>query len=257
MQQGKVFQIICATGIACEIFGGSGAMTVHSFFGLGTAELPSKRVVERALEKNHIVSQVKKAEILIWDEISMSSSRILQLVNSICQNVFNNTLPFGGIQVVLAGNFHQLRPISNIFDGGLFTFECEVFQSAFTHRFNLQTITRQDERDLITALDELRNGICGEETENYFRSLTRPLPADDKNNIHIFFRRLQCDVHNYDELMKLQGETISLCAITSGDVQGLKCPAVETLKLCKGAKVMLIWNIDKNLHNGTTGIQSC
>ena len=73
----------------------------HSFYGLQTAELPAPLVMQRSLERNDIVNQIQSVDVLIWDEISMSSLRIFHIVDQLHQKVRSYSLPFGGIQVIL------------------------------------------------------------------------------------------------------------------------------------------------------------
>ena len=87
--KGKKVEVVCSTGIACKSYGGI-AKTVHSHYGLRVAELPSSLLIERSVGQNDIVKQVADTTVLIWDEISMSSSRILELVNSIHHLIAEN-----------------------------------------------------------------------------------------------------------------------------------------------------------------------
>ena len=143
------------------------ATTVHSFYGLNTAELPVQRLIERALSRQNIVDQIKATDVLIWDEISMSSTRIFNIVNLLHQNVHNNALPFGGIQVILGGDFYQLKPIPSVLDSGEPVYNSHVFQNVFPHRVILTRIMRQGDAEtrLKDALDSLRLGKCNEEME--------------------------------------------------------------------------------------------
>jgi hypothetical protein len=55
--------------------------------------------------------------------------------------------PFNGIQVILVGEFLQLRPVPNFLDQGEFMFQSPVFARAITHRYELRTVMRQDENE--------------------------------------------------------------------------------------------------------------
>jgi ATP-dependent DNA helicase PIF1 len=91
--KGENVQIICSTGIAWKSYGGI-AKTVHSQYGLRVAELPSRLLIECSLEQNVTVKQVADTTVLIWDEVSMSSTRILELVNKIHHMVAQNSGEF-------------------------------------------------------------------------------------------------------------------------------------------------------------------
>ena len=86
-RQGKKVRIVCSSGIACLVYAAlntqSEVTTVHSFFGLQTADLPSKLVVDRATSNNLVNERISEYDCLIWDEVSMSSKRIFELVNEI------------------------------------------------------------------------------------------------------------------------------------------------------------------------------
>lgn len=103
-EEGKKCQIVCASGIACEEYNGL-AKTVHSHYGLQTAELPQYKLLERCLERGNIIEQIKNIDVLIWDEISMSSRRLFNLVNLLHQEISSNPFPFGGLQVIFGRRF--------------------------------------------------------------------------------------------------------------------------------------------------------
>ena len=111
--KGLNFQIGCPSGASCDAYEGVAA-TVHSYYGLQTAEMPIEILIERALTRNNIVTQICGVDVLIWDKVSMSSRRILELVNALHDNSSENTYAFGGIQVILVGDFLQLTPRSAI-----------------------------------------------------------------------------------------------------------------------------------------------
>lgn len=102
-------EIICASGIAGTVYSGNlRTSTVHSFYGLRTAELPSELVVDRAVSNNLVEQRVRAIDAVIWDEVSMSSRRIFELVNAIhvaFAPKCDASYLFGGKQVVLVGDF--------------------------------------------------------------------------------------------------------------------------------------------------------
>ena len=104
---------------------------------------------------------------MIWDEISTSSERLLNIVNPIHQIASHNSLPFGGIQVVLVGDFWQLKSIPSPLDAGIPIYESQLFNDVFPHQFELTRMLRQQETEhrLIAALDHLRMAKCDDETE--------------------------------------------------------------------------------------------
>ena len=83
-------QIVCPNGVSCDAYGGV-ATTVHSHYGLQTAEMPVDLLIQRALSRNNVVTQICDVEVLIWDEVSMSSKRIFELVNALHNRLSANS----------------------------------------------------------------------------------------------------------------------------------------------------------------------
>ena len=112
--------VVCSTGIACYVHEPGVASTVHSWYGLQTADLPWRQVLDRAAGNSLVVERVKSADVVIWDEASMCSRRTLELVNAFHHRLANNDLsrqhPFAGKQFILVGEFLQLRPVPDVFD---------------------------------------------------------------------------------------------------------------------------------------------
>src|SRR3989338_4662305 len=88
-----------------------GGMTIHSWTGMGIKDYLSEHDIEEIAEKKHIRSNIKKADVLIIDEISMLHHYRLDMIDNILRRVKGSWEPFGGIQVVLCGDFFQLPPI--------------------------------------------------------------------------------------------------------------------------------------------------
>ena len=243
-------QIICSTGIACEII----AKTVHSQYGLRLAELPSQFLIERSLEQNVTVKQIANTTVLIWDEISMSSTRIFELVNKIHHMVSQHSYAFGGIQAILVGDFWQLKPIASPFDEGKSIYLSELFDKVFPHRFELTEVLRRGEAEsrLKNLLDLLRNSERSEEAEEYIQSLERECMQEDAEiiPIHIYFRKLHVEIHNGNVLQSLPGLLETIESIDHGNTYHLEKTAPKTLSLKPGCQVMLIYNINDQLKNG-------
>ena len=68
--------VVCSSGIACTVYGGGLTSTLHSFYGLGTADLPAKLVLERSMATASLVRRIHDVNVIIWDEASMSTSKV-------------------------------------------------------------------------------------------------------------------------------------------------------------------------------------
>ena len=74
------------------------------------------------------------------DEIGLMSSKVFESMELICRSIKNNDLIFGGIQVIAAGSFLQLPPVSSVLDPGLFAFQIAKFLQTFPHKLHLNLV---------------------------------------------------------------------------------------------------------------------
>ena len=189
-------------------------------------------------------------------DFNVKYMRLLNIVNLLQQNIHNNTLPFGGIQVILSGDFHQLKPIPDVLDSGDPVYKSIIFDKVFPHRIALTRIMRQGEGEmrLKDALDSIRLGKCDGETEAYLRGLSRSCTGTgDTPPIHIYYTKLLVAVHNSYMLTNLPGQVLKFESTDTGRKILLKDTVAEVLMLKPGCKVMLLFNINDDLKNGTFG----
>ena len=136
-------------------------------------------------------------------------------------------------------------------------FHSRVFAASICQRFELTKILRQHGADprFISALAELRLGKCSRENELFLQSLNRPLSAEFATRaIHIFFRRTDAQLHNLDVLSELPGNVIGpLVCEDVGNTRGLISPAEPKLLFKPHCRVMLVWNLNDQLRNGSSG----
>ncbi|KAK3716440.1 hypothetical protein QZH41_007048 [Actinostola sp. cb2023] len=265
-EKGNKVAVICSSGLACTVYDRGVASTVHSHYGLQTADLPWDKVVDRAKSNALVCSRIKDTDSIIWDEISMSSARTLELTNvleheiSLGDNFLLNR-PFGGKQMILVGDFLQLKPVPSAFDNGDYVFCSLVFRITFPHRNELTIILRQREEDVefLGALRELRLGQCSEKSHRFLSALSRNLDANTSANAtHIFFKKLNASLHNFKVLRSLPGEFIDIHAEIDGESPHIditaSCPAERVVRLKKNCRVMLLWNKSEDLRNGSQGV---
>ncbi|XP_020610138.1 uncharacterized protein LOC110048702 [Orbicella faveolata] len=227
-----------------------------------TADLPWRQLIDRSIANSVVCDRVRAIDVIIWDEASMSSQRMFELVNCLHHELeddqVSRTLPFAGKQLILVGEFLQLQPVPNIFDEGCYMFESPLFDLAISHRFALTKVMRQSENDkhFLNALAEIRLGRCSKDSEEYICSLKRNLSADvEESTTHIFFRKIPVTLMNRKELDKLPGELLVYNASFENDnSRSMSWPGVEVLQLKRGCKVMLVWNLSENLKNGSVGV---
>ena len=141
-QRGKKVALVCSSGIACQVYERGIAATAHSYYGLGAEDMPSESLIARAVSDKRVRERLHQVDVIIWDEASMSRARMLVLANALHHAVANKVtgddkVPFGGKQMIIVGEFLQLRPVPNTFDSGNFMFTSNVFKHAVPHRFQL------------------------------------------------------------------------------------------------------------------------
>src|SRR3990167_5670996 len=100
--------ITASTGIAATHIGGT---TIHSWSGIGIKTSLDKYGLNKIASSKHIVKRVRRTKVLIIDEVSMLSPGTFSMIDAVCREIKQNSEPFGGIQIILVGDFFQLPPI--------------------------------------------------------------------------------------------------------------------------------------------------
>ena len=149
--KGKTTSVVCSTGLACSNFSAKyGAKTLHSWAGFMDCR-HTRDVLLTKIKKNEdykvVLNRIRGTDVLVIDEISMISAKLLADLEHIARNVKGENLWFGGMQVILSGDFYQLPPVPNRMSGdnGQHCFEWTNFGDAFPHTVNLTKVLRQQE----------------------------------------------------------------------------------------------------------------
>ena len=100
--------ITAYTGIAASHINGR---TLHSWAGLSFAVLTPEQERERVRMNEHLSARIRKAKVLIIDEISMLRPEEFMRVDFICKTARNSLEPFGGLQLICCGDFFQIPPV--------------------------------------------------------------------------------------------------------------------------------------------------
>ncbi|PFX12712.1 ATP-dependent DNA helicase PIF1 [Stylophora pistillata] len=164
---------------------------------------------------------------------------------------------FRGKQVLITGEFLQLRPVPSLFDRECFMFESLLFDEVIVHRFELTDVLRQDpnELELLAALKNIHLGCCSDQTLEFFWALERPLPQNINDDVvDIYFRRIPSLLHNINIILRMVGEKLVFDCQGSGDTTGISCSANKRMLLKPGCKVILVWNLFDDLKTGSRGV---
>lgn len=255
-KQGKHVSVTATTGLAATHLNGT---TIHAWSGMGIHdELPNSFFEHLSKARRETI---EKTDVLIIDEISMLHDYRLDMVDHIAKKVRGSDAPFGGIQVVLCGDFFQLPPINRA-DGkqGGFVVASRAWQELDPSICYLSEQHRQDDDAFLEILNALRAGdIRRRHAEALLDRIGAELPSNNAVT-ELYVTNLNVDTINESRLAGIDGETHTYRMSTTGKenyVETLKrsCLAPETLVLKKGALVMCIRNSpDKKFANGSLGV---
>ena len=249
--------IVAPTGIAASHLQGQ---TIHSFFSLGIRDGIDEYFIKKLLEKKYLQTRFNKLKVLIIDEISMVSPNIFSSLDMILQAFKQNDKPYGGVQVVLSGDFFQLPPISKNSDGKKFAWQSPSWKELDLQTAYLQKKFRQDDDQLIFILDEIRGGKISQTTYDILNSRLQKELDIEFTPTKLYTHNLDVDRINNQELNKLPLEPHNFKYISEGAKSNIeklfKSSLVqEELILKKDAVVMFIKNNpEKFIVNGTTGV---
>jgi ATP-dependent exoDNAse (exonuclease V) alpha subunit len=247
----KPFLLCASTGVAATLIGGR---TLHSQFLIGLEQNAEESASKINGKRERAI---KKAELLIIDEVSMVSDKLLDCVDEICRLVRGCHKPFGGLQVILVGDFLQLPPVfRGTNEDGTYCIHSKAWKKANIELFILTTNHRQaEDNKFYDILTRVRYNYVNRETVELLK--TRELvPAD--NVIRLYSTNSEVDKHNDRMFNQLDPKTEQAYKMfIDGEpsyVQNFLKHSlwVEDLKLRENTRVMFLANEEK-LCNGSLG----
>ena len=278
-QDGKNLAITATTGCAALLLGYK-AKTIYSWAGIGLGNNPTETLIRFIRRGGKALHRWLATDVLIIDEISMLPPELFEKLDKIGRALrMNQEKPFGGIQIILVGDFFQLPPVTKSEEETKFIFESPLWEKIIKETIELKQIMRQTDPVFQNILTEVREGRLSEENLailtqrkglNWRKEKIRPS--------FLFSRRMEVEHINSSNLKALKGERRNYMAttefsaafvkrfprITEADedvqraVQKLDRDASyqPDLTLAVGAQVMLISNIDveSGLVNGSRGV---
>ena len=249
--------VVAPTGIAASHLQGQ---TIHSFFALGIRNSVDELFIQSLIEKKYLASRFLKLKVLIIDEISMVSPEIFSSIDKILQSFKKNRNPFGGVQVVISGDFFQLPPISRTQTDKRFAWQSPTWKELELQTCYLEKKFRQDDNQLISVLDEIRSGNISQTTYDILNSRYNKTLDIDFKPTNLYTHNIDVDKINNEELKKIEHKAHKFSYTYDGTKKNVekifKTSLVsEELTLKKDAVVMFIKNNhEKGYINGTTGI---
>lgn len=254
--EGKHVSVTATTGLAATHLGGT---TIHSWAGIGVHDsLPSNFAEHVAKGRREII---ERTDVLIIDEISMLHDFRLDMVDEVCRAVRKKDEPFGGIQVIMSGDFFQLPPINRGDSrAGGFVVNSQVWQELQPTICYLQEQHRQDDEQLLDILNALRAGDLRRHHAETLLARTEVYPDDLEQLTELHTVNIDVDALNEAKLKQLDEDELTYEQTTTGGanyVESLQRSvlAPAALKLKKGALVMAVKNSpERKYANGSLGI---
>lgn len=253
--EGKHVSVTATTGLAATHLGGT---TIHAWAGIGVLDyLPQGFVEHMAKGRREII---EKTDVLIIDEISMLHDYRLDMVDEACRLVRRKDEPFGGIQLIMSGDFFQLPPVNRgEARAGGFVVHSKAWQELDPTICYLQEQHRQDDEHLLEILNALRAGDIRRHHAEKLLARVDEQPGEAAVLTELHTVNIDVDRLNEKKLDELPGDELFYTQATTGSdnyVQNLQRSvlAPATLRLKKGALVMAVKNSQERKYaNGSLG----
>jgi ATP-dependent exoDNAse (exonuclease V) alpha subunit len=250
--------VTASTGIASTHLGG---MTIHSWSGLGIRDTLTDYDIEDLMEQQYLYKRFDRTKVLIIDEVSMLHHFRLDLIEWICRQMKRNEKPFGGMQIILCGDFFQLPPVTR---GetleSQFAYKAESWlYSDFTVCY-LSEQHRQKDTTYLSILNNIRDGKVSSKTIELLKSRLNKNLEVGTEYTRLYTHNIDVDEVNKKHLNLISGTAKNYQMIKKGapslsDSLRKSCLSPELLELKVGARVMFTKNHPEGQYvNGTLGI---
>ncbi len=252
----KFVSVTATTGLAASHLGGT---TIHIWSGIGVVDAVPDNFVDNMSKGRREI--IEKTDVLIIDEISMLHDYRLDMIDEICRLVRREPdEPFGGIQVIMSGDFFQLPPINRgEARGGGFVVNSEAWRELEPVICYLSEQHRQEDEHLLEILSAMRSGDVRRGHAETLLARVEMEPAPDEQLTELHTTNVDVDTINDRKLAELDGDEVQFEQSTTGaenyvDSLGRSVLAPSLLKLKVGALVMAVKNSpDRRYANGSLG----
>lgn len=258
--KGWAYGITAMTGCAAILIGGK---TLHSYLGIGLASRNAHSLAAFTKNKNpRVFERLVTMRLLVIDEVSMMNAELFAKVSKYLSLVRDVDKPFGGVQVLLCGDFAQLPPVQ-----GDFCFEAPEWDEMDVEKVILSQQFRQgNDAKFQQMLSRLRCGECSQDDLDALQDCSRTTFPDGIMPTRLYSLNREVDRINTEEFDKLVKEKgVDKCMryktkykATTVQAKSLRsfaesCGIPDELTLCIGAQVIVTWNISETIVNGTRG----
>ncbi len=248
--------VTASTGIAATHLGGR---TIHSWSGMRIENKLDDKQVRKLLRDEKLRDRIRNAEVLIIDEISMLDAKRLDLLNKICQAARGPFLSFGGLQVVMCGDFFQLPPVNKKKEEVEFAYKSYAWEEAKIKVCYLDQQYRQNDLEFVDVLNGIRENKASEDILNKLKTRLFKKIDCSIEPTKLYTHNADVDEINNSELAKIHEKKMIYRMDSKGPekiITFLKknCLAPEELSLKLGAIAMFVKNnFREGYVNGTLG----
>ncbi len=263
----KRHAIVAPTGVAAINAGG---VTIHSFFQLpfdpylpDVKELVTEyQLPERSKSLNKTkLNIIRTLELLIIDEVSMVRADLMDAIDMTLRRYRRNSRPFGGVQLLMIGDVHQLAPVvteierpymEKVYPTPYF-FASKALQRMSYVTIELTTIYRQQDAAFVDLLNHVRDNNIDAET---LRILNSRVSTPQKGAIMLTTHNRQAEAINRRHMEALKGERRLFEAVLKGNYPEKTLPCDRSLEIKVGERVMFVKNDSsgaRRYYNGMLG----
>ncbi|HEY4483070.1 MAG TPA: PIF1 family DEAD/DEAH box helicase [Candidatus Paceibacterota bacterium] len=266
--------VTASTGIAATHIGG---MTIHSWSGIGIKRWLDKYALDAIASREYVSKRMRAAHVLIIDEVSMLAPETLDMVDAVCREVRQNQQSFGGLQVLLVGDFFQLPPVQsdlsraesreneqesllqNERGPGRFAYQSSAWGRANFLVCYLHEQHRQEDEAFLSLLSAIRRNEFEDAHMERIEARKVSGVKAPANIPRLFSHNLDVDNVNTTTLNGIASDVHTFAMTSVGPpalVESLKkgCLSPEQLHLKTGASVMFTKNnLKLGFVNGTLG----
>ncbi|VVD01879.1 unnamed protein product [Leptidea sinapis] len=235
--------------------------TLHAFAGIGDGSGSIEHLCQKALKLPLVAQKWRKCKHLIIDEISMVDGAYFEKLEAVARYIRRTDKPFGGIQLILCGDFLQLPPVVDKNKGEKrFCFQTSCWEKCIDLCYELKEVHRQTDQEFISILNSIRIGrVTKEISDRLVKTASQKIESDGILATRLCSHTNDSKMINVSKLSELNSEQKIYSAQDSDnattvlDIQTI-APAKLVLKI--GAQVMLLKNINVNagLVNGARGV---
>lgn len=214
-EQGLEVAVCASTGVAADQIGGT---TLHALLGLGLAQDPLDKLVKKAVASTKIRTTWRNIDVLVVDEVSMLDPDFFTAVDAVAKAVRNVAKPFGGIRLLLSGDFFQLPPVMKKDrdpSKPLFCFQTQAWQDAVHEVVELTEVFRQHgDCEFIELLQRARYGdYTASDVDTLISRVNVTLQGfDGIEPTRMYARRVNVDEVNAQALAALDTEAMTFTA---------------------------------------------